>query len=100
MISLILLLGHDIAKVFLFTDATRVTIKSYNLFKCQFEVQWDLYNSMVSNRCKKKMIMLKINNKLSISDIVYFVACISNIILLEMYALHVVFVYISISSIV
>ena len=44
--------------------------------------------------------MLRINNKPSISDIVYFVACPSNIILLEIYVLHVVFVCISISSIV
>ena len=44
--------------------------------------------------------MLKINNKSSISDIVYFVACISNIILLEIYVLHVVFVCICTSSIV
>ena len=44
--------------------------------------------------------MLRINNKPSISDIVYFVACPSNIILLEIYVLHVVFVCISMSSIV
>ena len=44
--------------------------------------------------------MLKINNKSSISDIVYFVGCISKIILLEIYVLHVIFVCICTSSIV
>ena len=43
--------------------------------------------------------MLRINNKPSISDTVYFVACISNIILLEIYVLHVVFIYESIATV-